>query len=308
MLFLPAERLILLLTVILLALSAALIAVKGVAIDAGAYAMFVLGGLAMVGLGQYYRRVRSDERIAATVTATGLFILFSMTGSIFNYMLLPVFFAPIDPLLSRLDSAMGFDWPAFATWISGFPLFGLILRVVYFSSLPQMVVIILALGFFADGIQLQRFMLTGILGALLAIICWSFLPSFGASSIHDLPAEVLARMPIAVDPAYGSELVRLSREGATALSPHNVLGLIGFPSFHTVMACMSVVFLARVRFLAIPAAIVNLLMVPAILVQGGHHLMDVFGGIFVFFMAYFLSGQILRRHAAPAFERCAATA
>lgn len=308
MLFLPAERLILLLTVILLALSAALIAVKGVTVDAGAYAMFVLGGLAMVGLGQYYRRVRSDERIAATVTATGLFILFSMAGSIFNYMLLPVFFAPIDPLLSRLDAAMDFDWPAFATWISGFPLFGLILRVVYFSSLPQMVVIILALGFFADSVQLQRFMLTGILGALLAIICWSFLPSFGASSIHDLPAEVLARMPIAVDPAYGSELVRLSREGATALSPHNVLGLIGFPSFHTVMACMSVVFLARVRFLAIPAVIINLLMVPAILVQGGHHLMDVFGGIAVFYLSYVLSGQILRRHAAPALERRAAAA
>lgn len=308
MLFLPAERLILLLTAVLLALSTVLIAVKGVAVDAGAYAGLTLGGLSMVGLGQYYRRFRSDERIAATVTAAGLFILFSMAGSVFNYMLLPVVFAPIDLLLSRLDAAMGFDWPAFATWISGFPLFSAILRIVYFSSMPQMVIIILVLGFFTDGVQLQRFLLTGILGALLAIICWSFFPSFGASSVHGLPTDVLERMPIAVGPAYGSELVRLSQEGVTALSPRNILGLIGFPSFHTVMACMSVVFLARVRLLAIPAAIVNLLMIPAILVQGGHHLMDVFGGLTVFLLAYVLSGQVLRRHAAPISDRIAAAA
>nr|WP_314095213.1 phosphatase PAP2 family protein [uncultured Shinella sp.] len=308
MLFLPAERLILVLTVLLLALSAPLIAVKGVAVDIGAYAVLILGGIAMLGLGQYYRRVRSDERIAASVTATGVFILFTLAGSVFNYMLLPVFFTPIDPLLLRLDAAVGFDWPAFVTWVSNFPFFGSVLQVVYFSSLPQMAVIILALGFFADGVQLQRFMLTGVLGALLAILFWSFFPSFGTSAVYDLPAEVLARMPMAADPAYGRELVRLSREGVTALSPHNVLGLIAFPSFHTIMACMSVVFLARVRFLAIPAVIINLLMVPAILVQGGHHLMDVFGGIAVFCLSYVLSGQILRRHAAPALERRAAAA
>lgn len=308
MLFLPAERLILLLTAMLLVLSALLIAGKGVAIDAGAYALLTLGGLSMIGLGQYYRRYRSDERIASTVTATGLFILFSMAGSVFNYMLLPVAFSPIDQLLSRIDAAMGFDWPAFAIWVSGFPLLSAVLRIVYFSSMPQMVIIILTLGFFVNARQLQHFMLTGILGALLAIICWSFFPSFGASSVHSLPAEVLERMPIAVGPAYGSELVRLSQEGVDALSPRNILGLIGFPSFHTVMACMSVIFLARIRWLAIPAVLLNLLMIPAILVQGGHHLMDVFGGFAVFFLAYLLSAHFLSRHPAQISGRLAAAA
>ncbi len=305
MLFLPAERLILSLTATLLALSAALIALKGVGVDVAGYAGLSLGGVFMIGLGQYYRKVRPDERIAATVTATGLFILFSMAGSVFNYMLLPVSFAPVDPVLTQLDAALGFDWPAFAIWMSGFPLFGTVLRVVYFSSMPQMIVIILVLGFFADPVHLQRFLLTGIFGALLAIVCWSFFPSFGASSVHGLPSEVLERMPIAVGPAYGEELMRLSREGVDYLSPRNVLGLIGFPSFHTVMALMSVFFLLRIRPLAIPAVLINLLMIPAVLVQGGHHLMDVFGGLSIFWLAYILSGQFLRRHAALAAGRLA---
>ena len=115
-------------------------------------------------------------------------------------------------------------------------------------------------------------------------------------------------MPIAVGPAYGSELVRLSQEGVDALSPRNILGLIGFPSFHTVMACMSVIFLARVRCLAIPAVLLNLLMMPAILVQGGHHLMDVFGGFAVFFLAYLLSAHFLSRYPAQISGRLAAAA
>lgn len=300
MLFLPAERFILTLIATLLFLGGILIVMKGVKVDFAAYAGLASIGASSLALGQYYRRFRPDTRISATLTATGLFLIFSMAGSIFNYMLLPTHFAPVDPFLSRIDAMLGFDWPSFVTRISLYPVLGDLLRLVYFSSLPQLILVILVLGMSGDEATLHRFLLTGIIGALLSILCWSFFPSFGASSMHEVPDTVLQAMPIAVGPAYGAELVRLGQEGVSYLTPRNVLGLIGFPSFHTVMACMSVCFLARVRFLFWPVAAVNLVMVPAILVQGGHHLTDVFGGVAIFCIAYVLAGNVLRQRNAMA--------
>jgi len=302
MLFLPAERFILTIIATLLLLGGILIVVKGVEIDFTGYAGLASIGISSLALGQYYRLFRPDIRISATLTAAGLFLIFSMAGSIFNYMLLPIRFVPIDAYLSRIDAAFGFDWPSFVMWIATYPLFGDLLRLVYFSSLPQLVLVILVLGFFVDIATLHRFLLTGILGALLSILCWSFFPSFGASSVYQLPQTVLQAMPIAVGPTYGAELVRLGQEGVSYLTPRNVLGLIGFPSFHTVMACMSVCFVTRIRFVFWPLAVVNLVMVPAILVQGGHHLSDVFGGVAIFCIAYVLAGNVLRQKNTVAVE------
>lgn len=307
MLFLPAERSILTIIATLLLLGAALIVAKDIDVDIVGYAGLAAIGLSALGLGQYYRVFRPDVRISATLTATGLFLIFSMAGSIFNYMLLPVHFSPIDATLSRIDAALGFDWPTFVIWISGYPLFADLLRIVYFSSMPQLVLVILILGFFVDVPTLHRFLLTGIFGALLSILCWSLFPSFGASSVHSVPQAVLDAMPIAVGPAYGAELVRLGQEGVSSLTPRNVLGLIGFPSFHTVMACMSVCFATRIRFLFLPLAAVNAIMIPAILVQGGHHLCDVLGGVGIFCLAYTLAGILLRQVNAAASATAAPT-
>jgi membrane-associated phospholipid phosphatase len=98
-----------------------------------------------------------------------------------------------------------------------------------------------------------------------------------------------------VGPDYGAQLVELGRHGATYLSPRNVLGVIGFPSFHTVMAAMSAFFLLRIRLYAVPFLILNALMVPAILIQGGHNLADVIGGLVVYAVAYRLAGAALHQ-------------
>jgi hypothetical protein len=44
---------------------------------------------------------------------------------------------------------------------------------------------------------------------------------------------------------------------------------------------------------AIPAILLNAAMVPAILIQGGHNLMDMIGGIVTFAIAYVLAGAAL---------------
>jgi hypothetical protein len=295
MAFLPAERLIILIIATLAFLDACLLLLKGIGIDFAGYASLVACGAFLFGLGQFYRHVRRNDRIAVTAIAAGLFVLFTIVGSIFNYLLLPSYFSQIDGTLMQLDGMLGYSWPGIVGWVARYPMVGLVLHVVYTSSLIQLLCVILVLGFSGRISRLQHFLLTGVIGALLAIMFWFFLPSIGPSAFYRLPRQVLEAMPLAVNPAYGAELGRVLRQGSTYLTPTNVLGLIAFPSFHMVMACMSVCFLMRIRFLFVPAAVLNTLMMPAILVHGGHHLVDLVGGGVTFAIAYALAGSLLEK-------------
>ncbi|MDM9643977.1 phosphatase PAP2 family protein [Rhizobium sp. S163] len=295
MVFLPAERIIVTVIAALAVLDGILLWSKDVGIDVVGYAGMIGCGLGALALGQFYRHVRRNPSIAATATAAGLFILFTIAGSIFNYLLFPIAREPVDLALARFDALFGFDWPRFVEWASHYPRIGMALQAVYATSLPQLLVVIFVLGFSGRLRLLQHFLLTGVVGALLAIICWSFFPSFGASSIYSLPKAVTDAVPLAVGPEYGAELVALGRTGATYISPKNVLGVIGFPSFHTVMAAMSAVFMMRIRWIGPIFLVLNATMMPAIVIQGGHNLVDVFGGLAVFAISYALAAVALRQ-------------
>ena len=114
---------------------------------------------------------------------------------------------------------------------------------------------------------------------------WSILPSTGASGSRGAADALRSGFHILVGPQYNAEVNRAIAEGVTRISPTETLGLIGFPSFHTVMACMSVYFVARYKMLLAVFILINALMIPAVLIHGGHHLMDVIGGFAVFAIA-----------------------
>jgi hypothetical protein len=293
--FLPAEWFVVRILLTLAALDAVLLYSKNIRVDVAGYASLIGIGLLLLGVGQFYRVIRNEARMALALTAAGLFVLFTITGSIFNYTFFPNTFPPIDRFLLQVDAAMGYRWDVLMIWVSHYPWFGALLYHVYLTSLPQLLIIILLLGFMGEAQQLHRFLLTGVIGGLLAIMIWALFPNFGAKSSDHLSQAVLAAFPIAVTPAYGETLLALSRNGVDYLTPKDVLGLIGFPSFHTVMVCMSVCFVPRQRMLTPIFFCLNALMVPAILVQGGHFLIDMIGGVGVFFLAYFLSSATMRR-------------
>ncbi|MDI7864002.1 phosphatase PAP2 family protein [Rhizobiaceae bacterium n13] len=289
MVLLPAERFITTIIAALAVLDAALLFWKGISVDIRGYTVLLAFGLLAIGIGQFYRRARPVEGIALAATAAGLYILFTLVGSVFNYLLLPLRFAPIDGFLAAIDARLGYDWAGFVTWFSQYPVLGAMLRAVYLTSMAQLLLTILVLGFSRRRRMLHEFLLTGTIGALVAVMFWSFFPSFGPSALYALPGSVQENVSLVVGPAYGMELLRLAEQGTSYLTPKSVLGLIAFPSFHTVMACMSVWYLGRVRFIGLPIVALNIVMVPAILVQGGHHLIDLAGGMATFALALVLA-------------------
>lgn len=289
---LPAERFFALVIAGVAVLDISLLMVKGVAVDWLGYTLPTFVGLALIAGGQYYRVWRSEERIALALGASGLFIIFTLVASVFNYLLLPIRSLPFDPMLTQFDAILGYRWPDAVALVAQWPVMSKTLFLVYFSSLPQLAFVVLLLGFSGKADALWHFLLTGVIGVSGCIAIWTVIPTFGPSTLYAVSPEILSKIDLGVTPQYGAELLRLGRDGPSYISPANVLGLIGFPSFHTVMACMAVVFLARFKWIFPIAALLNIAMVPAILVHGGHHLSDVFGGIVMFAIAYALAGKL----------------
>lgn len=294
------ERIVAAVIALLFVANGFLIPRSAAALDWGGYAVCIAIGLAAAALGLAYRRSGRSEEIALAATAAGLFILFTIVGSLFNHLLLPVGESRLDVALMAIDGRLGYSWPDLLAATAGHPALGALLRVVYLSSLPQLIAVILLLGFGGRRDPLHRFLVTGVFGALIAIGIWSVAPSFGPAVYHPVAAETVEALGMVVGPAYGAELARLAVQGPTLLSPTDALGLIAFPSFHTVMACMAVWFTLPYRRLFPFFLVVNLLMIPAILVHGGHHLVDVLGGVAVFALALAMAGRILQPRASAA--------
>lgn len=288
-----AERFVLCVIATLFVIDAALIALKGISVDYIGYFLCALAGSGVFILGQFYRKTGRDPGIAAALISSGLFILFSLVASVFNYMFLPVAFPVIDQALFRVDAAFGYSWPDIVIWAATYPWIGKMLFMVYATSLPQLLLIIITLGFTGKDRMLHHFLVTGVIGAMISITFWIFFPTYGAKAYHELPQWVAQTIPLAVDPAYGRELMRLGQEGVSYLTPRNVLGLIGFPSFHIFMAAMSVWFVPRHRLVMAVILPLNFVMLLAVLVQGGHHLADVFGGLIAFVIVCAASARLL---------------
>lgn len=154
MIFSRYERFVLTVVGALGAIDILLIAAKGIRVDWTGYGMI---GLGTIMLGLFYRLVRHDARISETLILTAGFILFTLVGSVFNYMLLPILFPRIDDFWVSVDQLMDYHWPSLVLFFSERPGFAKLLKVVYFTSLPQLVIVVLLLGFTGQSVDSRIF-------------------------------------------------------------------------------------------------------------------------------------------------------
>ena len=231
---------------------------------------FRLGLLVLLLLagGRFYQRARPDPRLAAMLNGTGFLLGFSLGASVLNYLLLTRAGARIDVALAALDRAMGFDWPRAMVWMAHHPFLNLMALTAYSSMLPQVALLTIVLAT-KEPERVYRFLLAVALSALVCIAIWSFAPSFGAFSVYPPPPA----MALALDQAYAHDLVRLLRDGPGLISPRDTKGLIGFPSYHAVLALL-VMWHARKLVPASPALLLNGAVLLATPIQGGHHLLN----------------------------------
>lgn len=239
--------------------------------------MFLLSAV-----GLFYRHIRAGgKRLGTTLICAALLILFSNVGAILNYLLLGIAGESIDPVLVRADAALGFHWPSFVAAMSKYPTFSEALGWAYNSTLPQIVVVILMLGFTGRSDALYVMILCLVISALLTIGFWGMFPSFGTTVIYEIPDDIAQLIKPVVGNDYGNQLRALANNAQPEISPKNTLGLIAMPSYHTIMALITCYAVSGMRYWRYPFYALNGLVAWSIPLHGGHHLVDLVGGIIV---------------------------
>lgn len=294
----PAELFILTVTLLVSVIDIALVLARGLSVDIAAYATILgLAGLLIV-VGYVYRRLGRSDGIGAATTCAGLFIAFTAAMSLFNYLLLPNGRPTIDQWVNGLDAALGFSWPDAIAFGAAHPLLNEIMRFAYLSTLPQMALLVVVLGLTSRLADLHGLLVTITIAALFTVSFWGLFPTTGPSAIYALPQDLLIKATPIVGSEYGAYLTSVGKTGVQFLSPDDFRGLIAFPSFHTVLACAAVYYARNMRWLFPALVIVNLAVLPAVVVHGGHYLVDIPAGMAVFLLSLLAARAMVRTGAA----------
>lgn len=236
----------------------------------------------MICIGRIYRHYRTGgEDIAVTFIGTALLITFSNFGAVANYLLLGVAGQPIDLYLAKMDLVIGFHWPTFMIEMQNFPLLSSILAFAYNISLLLVILVLLVLGFSGKHDQLYKFIFTLVIAATITIGFWTFFPSFGTTAIYTITPETQALVNPVVGNDYGNILRSLNANQIPLITPLNIQGIVAFPSYHTIMALVCIYYgwsLVGWKYLFL---ITNILVIMAVPIHGGHHLVDLLGAFVV---------------------------
>ncbi len=251
------------------------------------------GTLGLMAIGAYVRGVKGTPRLALALIGVAIFMGFTAASSVFIFALFPLPHALIDPWLIAADARLGYHWPSFVEGLAAYPGFAALLGFLYHTSLPQILLTICILAALGRTLQLHRFLMVGILTLTAAVAIWWVVPSIGPSGFMVIPKDVLEATGLYFDADYGAYLLQLVESGPPRISPEVMTGVVAFPSYHMIMACM-VVWGTRGTVAFLPAAAVNALMIPATLSHGGHHLVDLLAGIVVFAGCVRVSGRMVR--------------
>jgi hypothetical protein len=250
-------------------------------VDISGYLTIASASLGLAAVGLFYVFIRKDARLSAMLLGTSFLIAFSAAFAVLNYFLLTIAGPRIDNILAAVDRAMGVDWPAMMAFAADHPKFNFVLLLAYRSVMFQIAFLIACLGWRARSDEILSFCLALAAGAAVTVTIWTLSPSFGAFSVYELPANVQGRLTLALDSRYAHELAALLTNGPGRISPNELKGLIGFPSFHIVLAILVTWYARSWKVIFLPLSVLNTVVLVSTPIQGGHHVIDLVGGIAV---------------------------
>jgi membrane-associated phospholipid phosphatase len=185
-----------------------------------------------------------------------------------------------DARLAALDQALGFDWLQFLAITNSSPAISWVLVAAYHSAFPQVLVLYLLLSFSRRERRLAEFLTLLSLTSVVTGALILFAPAAGAYA-HFAPARELFDGFSSNAGMWHYETLTTLRTQAPSLDFTKIEGLVTFPSYHTVLAIIMAYAFRGFRFIALPAVILNSIMIISTLPEGGHYLVDIIGGAIV---------------------------
>lgn len=241
----------------------------------------------------FYQARRPDPRLASALGATAQIVAFSAVGAPLSYLAASFNFPLYDHWFEAADKALGLDWFGLLDWLKVHASASFVLRHVYLSLMPQVLVVVLALAMAERFDGLRVFVLAFIFAALMTIAISALWPAEGVWLLHGLKGSAAAQLP----PSASSWPVFLGlRNGSfRLLMATGAEGIITFPSLHAAMALILVAAMWSLPVLRWIGLGLNALMMLSIPVDGSHYFTDMFAGIVIAFFALVAARAMVSR-------------
>ncbi len=251
------------------------------AIEVTSLANLAIACVALGAAAIFYARVRINPKLSASCVCLVQALLFSTAGSILSYLLARSGGVLWDATFLQWDRALGLDWIGYVRFVDAHAWTALAFRFAYASLIPQIVVVILALGFSGRLDQLRAFVFAAIASGLIAILLSPLFPALGNYAHLGLAASDFQRVWPWANLADVRDVLALRSGQLASIDVGRMQGIIVFPSYH---ACLAVLTLwafwksgiAALRWIGAAVALTTLAATP---VDGGHYFVDVIAGI-----------------------------
>jgi membrane-associated phospholipid phosphatase len=252
------------------------------------------------GLGWIYSRWRPDERIATTLTGLTQLILFTGVGAPLSYLMASLGLPFWDATLLAWDRALGLDWLAYLGFVNGIPALGITLKVAYLSIVPQMVIVLAALGLTGRTRDLRLFVAAVTVTGITTVVISGLMPAMAMFVHLGLTAGDYPNLNPAAAFVHKAAMYGLRDGSLRVLFLNDGEGIITFPSYHAALAVVFLCAFWSLPWLRWPGSVLNILMIAATPIDGGHYFVDVLFGIALAFVTIAALTRIASREPAPA--------
>jgi membrane-associated phospholipid phosphatase len=271
---------------------------------------FLLPGATVLALlaGQwFYHRHRPDIRLAGALGATAQIIGFAAFAAPLSYLGASIGLPLRDRWLEAADRAAGFDWQGLLAWMDTHATLHPLFRDIYLSLMPQTVVVILALALAGKLARLRVFILSFLIAALVTIVIAAVFPAEGVWGLHHLKAADYPDIVPATRDLHLPIFLGLRDGSYRLLMASGADGIITFPSLHAALALILITAFWPLPVLRWIGLALNVLMLAAIPVDGGHYFTDIIAGLVIAGFCLVAARQLVARfavqpddaHAAP---------
>lgn len=245
------------------------------------------------GLSQFYRHVRliDDGRLAETLNELAILIACSAPIAALSYIVLAPGLPLLDAHFESIDRALGFDWPAWYQQVAARPALQQVLSAIYSTSVPHVMIVLLAAGIGGRPDRSRELNRVLLWSAAPVVLLSGLTPALSAWVHHGLGLEK----------AYHLAVISALREGgARELAVGKLLGIVTFPSYHTVMAVALIWASRGIAWLFWPTLPISLGVLISIPSEGGHYLVDMIAGAAITAVVILLNQVITARTRAAA--------
>jgi membrane-associated phospholipid phosphatase len=228
--------------------------------------------------------------------AISMIYIISLTNNaaIYSYLLTSMNLPLLDSEFAAIDANMGFDWAAFLSWINMHPNIGWALTWAYRSTMPQILFLLLLLGFTQRKERLAEFLSLYTITMLMIVTLAGFLPAEGAYAYHSPATETYGNLNPMAGMWHHEQYIDLRNGALRIIDISKIEGLVTFPSFHTALAIITAYCARDFRVVFLVAIALNLMVIISTLTEGGHYLIDVLvAGIFT--ICVILAQRMMRK-------------